>query len=304
MTQGLQVICLGEAMGELAFPLGKTPRLGVGGDTFNTAVYLARLGIRTGFASCVGADPVGAMIAAELTRYGVSTTLLRQTSGTTGLYAIATDAKGERRFSYWRETSAARNAFDRAPEEWLAGLAEGDCLYLSGISLWVFLPCIAPLIELLQAAQRRGCRILFDGNFRPRLWQGQEDRAKQLFAQVLALTDTAFPTFDDEVALCGDGSPAETGARLLRAGARQVVLKCGAEGCLIFDAGGCLSVPVPERVQPVDTTAAGDSFNAGFIAASLANPGDPLAAALHGHRLAARVIRHPGAILPPEVNLV
>lgn len=298
-----QVICLGEAMGELAFPAGQPARIGIGGDTFNTAVYLARLGVATGFASCIGEDPIGAMIAADLDRHGVSAALLRQTAGTTGIYAIATDAKGERRFSYWRDSSAARSAFDAAPQVWLEGLIAGECLYLSGISLWVFLPHIEPLLSLLTAARAKGCRVLFDGNFRPRLWQGQEARAKTLFAQVLALTDIAFPTHEDEVALWGDASPAATGARMLAAGVRQVVLKQGKQGCLIFDAAGVLEVPVPGPVQPVDTTAAGDSFNAGFIAAILANPADPQAAALQGHRLAAQVIQHPGAILPPEVAL-
>ena len=303
MAQHQRIICLGEAMGELAFPAGQPPRIGIGGDTFNTAVYLARLGVAAGFASCIGDDPVGAMIAAALTRHGVSDRLLRQTSGTTGLYAIATDAKGERRFSYWRDTSAARRAFDKAPQDWLDGLIGGACLYLSGISLWVFLPHIEPLLKLLQAARKNGCLVLFDGNFRPQLWQGQEPRAKELFARVLALTDIGFPTFDDEVALWGDATPAATGARMLAAGVGRVVLKRGADACLIFDAGGVLAVPVPEPVQPVDTTAAGDSFNAGFIAAILARPDDPAAAALQGHRLAAQVIRHPGAILPPDVAL-
>ncbi len=56
---------------------------------------------------------------------------------------------------------------------------------------------------------------------------------------------------------------------------------------------------MPERVSPVDTTAAGDSFAAGYLAARLRGEA-PAAAARAGHRLAAVVITHPGAIIPRE----
>ena len=76
-------------------------------------------------------------------------------------------------------------------------------------------------------------------------------------------------------------------------------MKCGGEGCHIATAEGVTTVPVPRVVTPVDTTAAGDSFNAGYLAGRFAGL-DPAAAALRGHRLAAAVIGHRGAVVPRE----
>ena len=92
-------------------------------------------------------------------------------------------------------------------------------------------------------------------------------------------------------------SPAATAERLHRHGVSDVIVKNGAEGALLSLDGERTNVPVPAAIDPVDTTAAGDSFNAGFIAARLRGTNGEDAALL-GHRLAAVVIRNRGAIVP------
>jgi 2-dehydro-3-deoxygluconokinase len=76
-----------------------------------------------------------------------------------------------------------------------------------------------------------------------------------------------------------------------------VVVKNGPNSALVAAGGGREHVPVPEVVEPVDAMAAGDGFNAGYLAARLGGSG-PTQAAAAAHRLAAQVIRHPGAIIP------
>jgi 2-dehydro-3-deoxygluconokinase len=154
------------------------------------------------------------------------------------------------------------------------------------------------LFSLIAALKAAGGKLAFDGNYRPRLWQGRETRAREIFAKVTAQADLLLPTFEDEQMLWGDRTPGETVARLRALGSATAVLKLGAEGCLIATPDGTTnSVPVPEKITPLDTTAAGDSFNAGLLAAWL--QGQSLErAALAGHDLASRVIRHRGAILP------
>ena len=142
-----------------------------------------------------------------------------------------------------------------------------------------------------------GAVIAFDGNYRPRGWKGDGERARDVFARFLSEVDWAFPTFDDEQALWGDASPAATAERLHRHGVSDVIVKNGAEGALLSLDGERTNVPVPAAIDPVDTTAAGDSFNAGFIAARLRGTNGEDAALL-GHRLAAVVIRNRGAIVP------
>ncbi len=292
----MQVICLGEAMGEIGFAPNGAAAVGVGGDTFNTAVYLARAGVSVGFASTVGTDPFGAMIRQTLRAGGVSDALLRtDPARETGLYSISNDAQGERSFHYWRANSAARASFRSPPEAWRAALIAAPWIYLSGISLYTFAADHDALIDCLTAARARGARLAFDGNYRPRLWADDPAAARARFAQVIGLCDLVLPTFEDEAALWGDATPQESLARITALGPKLVALKLGPQGALL---GPKLRhVPVPEPVAVVDTTAAGDSFNAAFLAAYLGGA-TPEAAALAGHRLAGQVIGHRGALLP------
>ena len=97
--------------------------------------------------------------------------------------------------------------------------------------------------------------------------------------------------------LWGDPSPESTVARLQAFGIAEVVVKNGPASALVATNGENLHVPVPETFEPTDMLAAGDAFNAGYLAARLR--GDKSAeAALSAHQLAGEVIRHRGAILP------
>jgi 2-dehydro-3-deoxygluconokinase len=97
--------------------------------------------------------------------------------------------------------------------------------------------------------------------------------------------------------LWGDPSPEATIERMQAFGINEIVVKNGPNNALVCSGGQIDHVPVPEVVDPVDTTAAGDSFNAGYLAARLAGEG-PVAAVTAAHRLAAEKVRHRGAIMP------
>ena len=152
--------------------------------------------------------------------------------------------------------------------------------------------------ELLVAARRNGGKVAFDGNYRPRGWSDAEG-ARRAFGEILPLVDVALPTLEDEQALFGDADAASCIARLHEAGIGEIVVKRGGLGCLISAGGDRIEVPPPRVVQPVDTTAAGDSFNAGYLAARLCGA-SAVEAARAGHRLAGVVIMSPGAVIPRE----
>ena len=139
--------------------------------------------------------------------------------------------------------------------------------------------------------------IAFDGNFRADGWRGDLTRTRTVFAEALKRVDIALPAFDDEALLWGDPSPEATVERLRAFGVNEIAVKNGANGALIASAGASETVPVPEIVTPIDATAAGDGFNAGYLAARLAGH-NALEAAAAAHRLAGQVIRHRGAIMP------
>jgi 2-dehydro-3-deoxygluconokinase len=299
-----RVICVGEVMVELS--RGNDGRYGMafGGDTFNTAVYLARAGIPAAYATAMGDDPYSDGLMALASAEGVNGDLIRRMPGRMpGLYLIETDAKGERKFYYWRETSPARDLFELP--DWAAvaeALLSARLVYFSGVTLSLYSNTgIGRFLAALELARRQGVKVAFDGNFRPRGWKGDVARARTVFAEALKRVDIALPTFEDEATLWGDANPEATVERLQAFGIGEIVVKNGSSTALVADKNGREHVPVPEVVEPIDTTAAGDSFNAAYLAARL-NGENPLAAASAAHGLAAQVIRHRGAIMPRAVS--
>ncbi|MFS8036021.1 sugar kinase [Xanthobacter sp. AM11] len=296
-----RVVCVGEVMVELA--RGSDGRFGLafGGDTFNTAVYLARAGVDVAYATALGDDAFSDDILALGTAEGVDMSLVPRARGRVpGLYLITTDAGGERSFHYWRDTAPARALFELDGWQQVAAeLVAARAVYFSGITLSLYtntgLGRFLATLEL--AGSEGGAWRVFDGNFRPRGWGGELERARTVFAEALKRSSMALPTFEDEAALWGDASPAATIARITTFGVNEVVVKNGAGGALIHADGRTVEVPVERQVAPLDTTGAGDSFNAGYLAARLSGA-PPEEAALAGHRLAAEVIMHRGAIIP------
>jgi 2-dehydro-3-deoxygluconokinase len=295
-----RVVCVGEVMIEMTRGSDGRFALGCGGDTFNTAVYLARAGIPSAYATALGDDPFSDGILRLAAAESVATDLVLRAPGRMpGLYLIETDAKGERHFHYWRDAAPARELFELPDWGRIAeGLLHAKLIYFSGITLSLFSNNgLGRFLAAVEMARQQGALVAFDGNFRPQGWKGDLPRTRAVFMEALKRVDIALPTFDDEAVLWGDPSPEATVARLQAFGIGEIAVKNGQHSALVAAGGEREFVPVPEVVAPVDTTAAGDSFNAGYLAARLS--GDkPNVAAAAAHRLAAEKIRHRGALMP------
>ncbi len=295
----LKIACIGEAMIEVSHQdTAGAARIGIAGDTFNTAVYLRRLlpDASVSYVTALGTDRPSEMIFEAARSHGLETNLIERRPGLSpGLYMIFTDPQGERSFSYWRSASAARTLF-AAPRTVAPGdLSECDLVYFSGITLAIIAPqARAELLAWLAAFRSQGGRVAFDPNYRPALW-ASADEARAAMIAAFAQTDIALPSLDDEIALFGGGE-AETIARLLAAGIGSGALKRGASGPVALDGSG-EAPEVATVAEVVDTTGAGDSFNAGFLAKALSG-GSIFDAMTAGHALAAKVVQHRGAILP------
>ena len=300
-----RIVSIGECMGELSETGSPgTLSMGFAGDTLNTAYYLRHsLGKdwQVDYVSAVGTDGLSDRMVDFLNNEGIGTEHVRRLADKTiGLYYI-TLKDGERSFTYWRNDSAAKRLASD-PAALNHALEGADLAYWSGITLAILSnQDRLTLIEALGQFAGKGGTVVFDPNLRPRLWDNPETMRGWVH-RAAAVSDLCLPSFEDEATWFGDADPTATAKRYQAEGARRVIVKNGSEDVTFAGSSGEVSrFSVPSVEQVVDTTAAGDSFNAGYLASELngASVQDAVAA---GARLAGRVIGARGALVPNAVK--
>lgn len=293
---------IGECMIELnGEPFGNMYQT-YGGDSLNTATYLARISssneIEVCYLSALGTDKLSQGMLEAWQADNINTDLvLRDENRQPGLYLIQLDKQGERTFLYWRNQSAARYLLQHPDyPKALSALQEIDMVYLSGISLAI-LPSEdrLTLINQLAELKKQGVKIAFDSNYRPKLWESEQSAQKN-YANLLKLVDLALVTFDDEHLLWDDSDEQATLTRLAQYGIETIVVKQGSQGATVQVNGEQTFVPTIPVENVVDTTSAGDSFNAGFLNGYLLGK-DLTTCCQQGNQLAGIVIQHKGAII-------
>lgn len=302
------IAVIGECMIELS-QKGTDLSRGFGGDTLNTAVYVARQvsqqALNVHYVTALGTDSFSEEMLAAWQQEKIHTDLIqRMDNKLPGLYFIETDSTGERTFYYWRNDAAAR-FWLTSPEadEICQRLEKFDYLYLSGISLAILDSTSRQrLLKLLRACRANGGKVIFDNNYRPRLWQSKEE-TQEAYRDMLACTDIAFLTLDDEDMLWGEQPLEQVITRTQDLGVSEIIIKRGADSCIVWvkESFEAHQYDVPAVKLPkekvVDTTAAGDSFSAGYLAVRLTG-GSAHDAAVRGHLTASTVIQYRGAIIP------
>lgn len=265
------------------------------GDTFNTAWYAKRLrpDWDVDYVTGAGDDAASEQMLGYIAGCGIGVEHVQRVAGrTVGLYMIELQ-DGERSFSYWRGQSAAR-ALAQDAAALARAVAGADIVYFSGISLAVLEgDGRANLLGVMRDARAAGALVAFDPNLRPKLWQSDAEMCGAIM-QAAAVSDMVLPSHEDEATFFGDADPAATLARYQGAGCTSVVVKNGA-GEVLFAEGGETGVHTPKVVSSVvDSTAAGDSFNAGFFAAHEGGMAQAVASAC---ALSAQVIGARGALV-------
>ncbi|SDE68483.1 sugar kinase [Limimaricola pyoseonensis] len=296
-----RIASIGECMIELSGVTAEHAAIGVAGDSFNTAVYLGRAldrsAAQVSYVTALGTDSFSDRIVACARAEGIDTRHMHRVAGALpGLYAIELDPEGDRRFQFWRSASAARRLFSDGIGH-LDDLDAFDMVYLSAITLAI-LPAEVreALVAKCAALRRGGHHVVFDSNYRPQLWP-DAGTARDWIDRMWRATTIALPSRDDEARLRPDEAPQALLERLAAAGVAEIALKDGAAGPWLWHEGPLARQTYPAAPRVVDTTAAGDSFNAGYLAARIAGS-NPIDAARAGHELAMQVIGQPGALIP------
>lgn len=280
-----------------------------GGDTINTAVYLSRLSdlstLSVSYATALGFDDNSTMLIQAWKNEGVDTTYVKQIENKKpGSYTIATKNSGERSFTYQRNESAVKNYFsdDFENNVLIKALDNNvpDYIYLSGISLAILNNSDRESLLLSIAKfQLNGGVVIFDNNFRPALWHVDPI---PVYEKITSISDILLLTDEDEYAIYQTPHNVKSIIDRYIAFDRNVefVIKRGKQPTVVGQSQRpeSLFVISTERVEaPKDTTAAGDSFAAGYLSQRLL--GRSIKESVEaGHKLAAKVIQEFGAIVP------
>ncbi|WP_185202871.1 sugar kinase [Glaciihabitans sp. INWT7] len=277
-----------------------TFRMGFAGDTYNTAVYLHRAahgGAEVHYVTATGDDWLSETQLTAMRSEGLIVDALRIANASPSLYLVSTDKVGERTFTYYREASPVRRLFLDVPLPSADSFfASFDMVYFSAITLQMLAPQAREFLwDALGAARASGTTVAFDSNYRARGWANVTE-AVQAVDRSIAVTDIALPSLSDEQMLhCGSTGQSVID-RYRQGGVREVVVKDGAGDCLVYAHGSTHHFPTTLQAHPVDTTGAGDSFNAAYLLGRILGHSVEKSVG-KAHRLAGRVIQHPGAII-------
>ena len=288
------VIGLGEPMIEFNQTRGSSREYlqGFGGDTSNMVIAAARLGARAAYATRLGDDAFGRMFLELWKSEGVDTrAVTRDPEAQTGIYFVTHGANGHE-FRYWRKDSAAsRLSPDNLPRD---AICSARVLHLSAISQAISVSACDACSAAIDAAKSAAAMVSYDTNLRLKLWP--LSRARTVILATLALADWALPSIDDAKLLFGRDDPESIIDACHHAGTPLVVLRCGADGCVVSD-GHRIERISGHRVQAVDATGAGDCFDGAFAARILAGD-DPVTAARYANAAAALATTGYGAVAP------
>lgn len=299
-----KIFLLGECMVELSRTPEGLLKQSYAGDAYNSAVYMKRAfpEYNVNFFTAVGKDPLSDDMVAAFEKEAINTEIVQRSKDKApGLYMISTDDTGERSFSYWRDSSAAREIMQFCSAENVGQLCMGDLFFFSGISLAVIQPKDREIFwMLLRKLRDTGVRIAFDPNYRARMWADKTE-AKVQMERAFRMSDIVLPGIDDLQQLYGFTDFSKVQEFCSAHGIEELVVKNGPGSVVCIRDEEVVEVEVTPvaKGEVVDTTSAGDSFNGVYLGSRMSDFDMKTSVELAA-KAAALVIKHPGAIAPAD----
>ena len=294
------LICLGEAMVEFNQQSHSANgsegddlyKAGFGGDTSNTAIAAARQGAKSGYITALGADRFGDLLMQLWQREEVDASAVKRDAiAPTGIYFVTHSDAGHQ-FHYYRAGSAAsRMTPADLPLDYLRG---AKVLHVSAISQAISETACETALAAMDAARKAGLEVCFDTNLRLKLWP--LERARIAIEDAIRRADILRPALDDARTLTGIEDPDAILDHFLKKGPKLVVMTMGKEGVILASKEARHRL-MPHRVDAVDATGAGDTFNGSFLARLIAGDA-PLDAARYANAAAALSTTGYGAVAP------
>jgi 2-dehydro-3-deoxygluconokinase len=275
------------------------------GDTFNTGIYIKRCVkdlANVKFLSAIGKDENSNEMLAMMKQESLDSSLVfRSSSAQMGLYLINVDSEGERSFTYWRETSAAKQVVrfihDNVDNE---GFEEIDLFFFSGISIAILSEADRQkLWRFVLKLKASGTKIIFDPNYRSTLWTSVNE-TRAAYATAFELADIALPGVDDHMVLYNAKSAEDVADFLEKFSINEIIIKNGSQGMLLSVNGERSYIDVDPVKSVVDTTSAGDAFNGAYLSARLLGK-SPEHSANFAAKVSSCVIQHKGAIVDEQI---
>jgi len=297
------LLVIGECMMELSEE-GDAYQRAFAGDTYNSAVYAKRRhrDLDVQILTAIGVDPISEAMVAQWDRDGVGHDLTMQANAAhPGIYAISTDASGERSFTYWRSNSAATQMITLLTPRVSRRARTFDFVFFSGITMAILSDeDKGKLIQFVRSLKENGAVIAFDPNYRAVLWR-DKDHASQWIIEAYGLTNIALPGLSDHEEIFGHHSKEDVRHFLESFDIDEIILKAEDEGVFAYlQDQPTMHLSVDQETNPRDTTGAGDSFAGTYLAERLKQT--PIAYALESAaQVASLVVQHRGAILDADI---
>ncbi|RAK12581.1 5-dehydro-2-deoxygluconokinase [Halanaerobium saccharolyticum] len=271
----LDVITMGETMVAItsdsmhSFKYASQFTKHIAGAESNFAIGVQRLGLKSGWISKLGKDPMGDYLEFFIRGEGVDVSQVkRDKKSNTGLMIKDIINSQTANVYYYRKNSAASKLSpEDINEEYVK---QAKFIHLSGITLALSENSRKALLKMISIAKENTIKVSFDPNLRYKLWSDKAKMKKETL-EIIEKSDIILPGIEEGKSLLNISPPEEIIKEFYKIMKGLVVLKLGKEGALYYQGDEIVHIPAYKVENVIDPVGAGDAFAAGLISGLIKN---------------------------------